>query len=259
MERITRVHLHALIRLAYIAVNYLHELIVYLRLIATLDGLRRTVFQIVSQHDFAGSAQALLSGCNLRQNVHAVATFFDHLLNAPKLSFDPSQPPKRIFPIAVGQSLDMGCHGQNLPYPGWVYQDHQNLPQRDNKWQALVALTIVFRSFLVLGFIFLLLAVPTIDQLACAFCGPSPQSTRTAKAVPHTEDDCALKDGFEQKAASPDGEPTHIHFCMLHATSVMTDDPAALPFQLSVIDIAAVFDHYQSIPPSSLYHPPVLS
>lgn len=102
-----------------------------------------------------------------------------------------------------------------------------------------------------------LLAVPTLDQLACSFCGPTPESTVSAKPVSHVEDDCRLNDGFETPGKSPGQEqPTHIHFCSFHSISIVLDG-ASIP---AVQAVSEAVDNrkrrYTFRSAASIYHPP---
>lgn len=69
-----------------------------------------------------------------------------------------------------------------------------------------------------LGLALAVLLIPQLDQMICAFCGPGPETSMTAKPVSHSEDDCPLQDGFERQGPQAGDEPTHIHFCTLHST-----------------------------------------
>jgi hypothetical protein len=116
----------------------------------------------------------------------------------------------------------------------------------------------MYRALILLS-LAVFVVTPVADQLACGFCGPSAETTATAKPVPHTEDDCILQDGFERPSQSPDTESTHIHFCLLHATSIALDfaygfdfTPEVSEFELKSVDIE---DPYAP----SLFHPPTAS
>ena len=97
---------------------------------------------------------------------------------------------------------------------------------------------------------------PMADQLACTFCGPSAETTATAKPVPHTEDDCILKDGFERAPQEPDEEPVHIHFCLIHATSVALTTVGVLDFSPDVGDFESSRLIVESSYSPSFFHPP---
>ena len=103
----------------------------------------------------------------------------------------------------------------------------------------------------------LLLVVPLTDQLACDFCGPTPNGSFIAKQVPHSEDDCVLKDGFERSRPSSDsGEPIHIHFCLLHSTFVALESQDLVLFerQISTYHVDGLL--YEGEYLTHVFHPP---
>lgn len=110
---------------------------------------------------------------------------------------------------------------------------------------------------LVLFLLALFLATPVADQLACAFCGPTVETTATAKPVPHTEDDCVLQDGFERNPPFPGEEPIHIHYCLIHATSVALADAHELEFNPEIDKLE--LSRGQTVDPylPSFFHPPM--
>lgn len=113
------------------------------------------------------------------------------------------------------------------------------------------------QRFMALTSLGVLLLVPLLDQIACAFCGPSPETSATAKAVPHSEDECILQDGFERKNTSSDTEEsTHIHFCILHSTSVTVGDIAGLSPNIGSEPLVIASDTLPSLFTTSLFHPP---
>lgn len=71
----------------------------------------------------------------------------------------------------------------------------------------------------------LFLWTPAAEQLACYFCGPSSETSVTAKAVSHMEDECLLQDGFHREDPTSETGTMHIHFCTLHATFTAFTDP----------------------------------
>ncbi len=103
---------------------------------------------------------------------------------------------------------------------------------------------------------FVYLWTPAAEQLACYFCGPSPETSATAKVVSHLEDDCILQDGFHRKDPTSETESIHIHFCTLHATFVALTDLS----QLKPIQISSLFQSshkfFRSVDQTHLYHPP---
>ncbi|MCZ6484387.1 MAG: hypothetical protein O6826_01665 [Acidobacteria bacterium] len=112
------------------------------------------------------------------------------------------------------------------------------------------------RRIFSLTFCIVFLWTPAAEQLACFFCGPSPETSVTAKAVSHMEDECLLQDGFHREDPTSETGPMHIHFCTLHATFV------ALTQTLLVepIEIYSLFQNshnfFESLAPIFLYHPP---
>ena len=97
---------------------------------------------------------------------------------------------------------------------------------------------------------------PLADQVACAHCGPLTETSATARVVPHSEDVCIVNDGFERPAQSPDDESTHIHFCLLHATSIALDSDFALDFHPETGELVLTLGHVSNpyFPP--FVHPP---
>ena len=114
------------------------------------------------------------------------------------------------------------------------------------------------RALILLSLAFFVVT-PIADQLACAFCGPSADTTATVKPVPHTEDDCILKDGFEWTQQSPDEESTHIHFCLVHSTSVALDGVYAFDFNLEIDEFELVLVDVRDSYTRSFFHPPTAS
>jgi len=103
---------------------------------------------------------------------------------------------------------------------------------------------------------FVFLWTPAAEQLACFFCGPSPETSSTAKVVSHVEDDCILQDGFHRKDPTSETETIHVHFCTLHATFVaLTDLPLLKPIQIFSI-LQSSHPSFQSVDQIRLYHPP---
>jgi len=97
---------------------------------------------------------------------------------------------------------------------------------------------------------------PAADQLACFFCGPSPETSSTAKVVSHVEDDCILQDGFHREDPTSKTESIHVHFCTLHATFVaLTDSPQLKPVQIFNW-FRSSHEFFRSVDPTHLYHPP---
>ncbi len=97
---------------------------------------------------------------------------------------------------------------------------------------------------------------PAAEQLACFFCGPSPETSSTAKAVSHLEDDCILQDGFHREDPTSETESIHVHFCTLHATFVaLTDSPQLKPVQVFSW-FRSSHGFFRSVDSSHLYHPP---
>ena len=86
---------------------------------------------------------------------------------------------------------------------------------------------------LAFGLVLLVLLIPQLDQMVCAFCGPGPETSMTAKQVSHSEDDCPLQDGFEREGSEAGEEPVHIHFCTLHSTFLDLAAPSQLRCDLS--------------------------
>ncbi len=102
-----------------------------------------------------------------------------------------------------------------------------------------------------------LIGIPVIDQYLCFFCGPSPENSVTAKAVPHVmEDDCLLKDGFEKPGASPKSQPNHIHFCILHSTVVVATEAVDLAIEITERDLPLAIHFLDPVYPEGLFHPP---
>ena len=66
--------------------------------------------------------------------------------------------------------------------------------------------------------IFLLTLVPVLDQIACVYCGPTPETSMRLEAVSHLEYECLLGDGFERNSGTAGDESIHIHYCLLHST-----------------------------------------
>ena len=116
----------------------------------------------------------------------------------------------------------------------------------------------MYRALILLSLV-VSVVTPVADQLACGFCGPSAETTATAKPVPHTEDDCILQDGFERPSQSPDTESTHIHFCLLHATSVALTTVGVLDFSPDVDDFEPSRLIVESSYSPSFFHPPTAS
>ena len=110
----------------------------------------------------------------------------------------------------------------------------------------------------VFSFTFLVLFLWTLpaDELLCFFCGPSPETSSTAKVVSHIEDDCPLQDGFEREDPTSETESIHIHFCTLHATFVEFTQI----FLVEPLQISSLFQNhnrvFHSLVATSLYHPP---
>ncbi len=116
------------------------------------------------------------------------------------------------------------------------------------------------RLFLGIVMVLLLVGVPLTDQLACDYCGPTPEASFIAKQVPHSEDGCVLQDGFERPgAASESGESIHIHFCLLHSTSValQSQDVILVNWQVSpcYLDGSLYDGEYLT----HVFHPPPLA
>jgi hypothetical protein len=106
----------------------------------------------------------------------------------------------------------------------------------------------------------LLVLVPLTDQLACDFCGPTPDGSFIVKQVPHSEDNCVLQDGFERSGASTEsGEPIHIHFCLLHSTFVALESHDLVLFegQISPYYVDALL--YDGEYLTHVFHPPPLA
>ena len=114
---------------------------------------------------------------------------------------------------------------------------------------------------LLLGIVMaLLLVVPLTDQLACDFCGPTPEASFNVKQVPHSEDDCVLQDGFERSGAgSESGEPIHIHFCVLHSTSVALQSLEEIRFNRQVSPCYVDGSLYDGEYLAHVFHPPQLA
>lgn len=103
----------------------------------------------------------------------------------------------------------------------------------------------------------LILAVPLTDQLACDFCGPTPDGSFIAKQVPHSEDECVLKDGFERSGTRADsGETIHIHFCLLHSTFVTLDSHDLVMFERQVSRYHLDASLYDGEYLTHVFHPP---
>jgi len=106
----------------------------------------------------------------------------------------------------------------------------------------------------------LLLVVPLADQLACDFCGPTPDASFVAEQVPHSEDDCLMQDGFERTGPSSEsGESIHIHFCLLHSTFVALDsqDLALFEGEVSLFHLDVLL--YEGEYLTHVFHPPPLA
>ncbi len=56
------------------------------------DRLRRAVVQMITHERASNSAQRFLHGCDLHDNLRAVAFFFHHPLEPPDLAFNAPQP-----------------------------------------------------------------------------------------------------------------------------------------------------------------------
>ncbi len=112
------------------------------------------------------------------------------------------------------------------------------------------------RRIFSLTFCIVFLWTPAAEQLACFFCGPSPETSVTAKAVSHLEDDCLLQDGFHREDPTSETATMHIHFCTLHATFVAFTDPLFI----EPTEIYSIFQNshnfFESLGPIFLYHPP---
>ncbi len=84
----------------------------------------------------------------------------------------------------------------------------------------------------------LLMLVPQLDQVLCAYCGPSPESYVIAK---HHLDLQALSghaDGSQETSVEPplcreEEGPNHYHFCTLHSTFLELVQMAALDCSLA--------------------------
>ena len=104
------------------------------------------------------------------------------------------------------------------------------------------------------------LVTPVMDELACGFCGPTAESTATASVVPHSEDHCILNDGFVKRPSVPDGEPTHVHFCLLHSTTVLLSEGIGVAFNLvTEREVNSAQSGYRSPDLPTPFHPPVFS
>jgi len=116
----------------------------------------------------------------------------------------------------------------------------------------------MYRALILLS-LAVFVVTPAVDQVACAHCGPSTETSATVKAVPHSEDDCILNDGFERPAQSPDEESTHIHFCLLHATSIALNSDFALNFHPETGELVLTLEYVLNpyFPP--FFHPPTKS
>lgn len=115
----------------------------------------------------------------------------------------------------------------------------------------------------VLTFIFLgvVLVTPMLDQLACAFCGPTSATSMTAEEVSHVEDDCILSDGFERRPDPSDTnqQPTHIHFCILHSTSVALSEDGVFIVEAEGDSISPIIPLFEDLHASCVFHPPKVS
>ncbi len=116
----------------------------------------------------------------------------------------------------------------------------------------------MYRALILLG-LAIFVVTPVADHMACTFCGPSAETTATAKPVPHTEDDCILSDGFERPSQSPDSESTHIHYCLLHATSIVLDCAYGLDFTSGISDFELKSVEIEDSYVPSFFHPPTAS
>jgi hypothetical protein len=108
----------------------------------------------------------------------------------------------------------------------------------------------------VLGLVVVFMITPAFCQLACAFCGPSPEASATANPVPHSEDDCILNDGFERSSPGGDDGMVHIHFCPLHATFVNLTELETVRFEPTTEPLFEVGRRYRNTDLPSPFHPP---
>ena len=103
----------------------------------------------------------------------------------------------------------------------------------------------------------LFLAVPVTDQLACEFCGPTPDTSFLAEEVPCFEETCVLQGGFERpETGSESEEAAHIHFCLLHSTFVALQDHDLPDFELRVFPYAVDDLIYDGEYLNHVFHPP---
>ena len=106
--------------------------------------------------------------------------------------------------------------------------------------------------------IFTIVIVPMMDQLACDFCGPTPENSMTAQPV-HS-DECVMKDDFKRPGPlSENGEATHIHFCVLHSTSIVLESYYPLVPNLEKSDYEINLNFRNQTLASLIYHPPICS
>ena len=106
----------------------------------------------------------------------------------------------------------------------------------------------------------LLIAVPLTDQLACDFCGPTPDGSFIARQVPHSEDECVLKDGFERAGTQSDsGETIHIHFCLLHSTFIALDSHDLVFYDRQISFYYMRTSLYDGEYLTHVFHPPPLA
>lgn len=107
----------------------------------------------------------------------------------------------------------------------------------------------------------LYLVVPVADQIACGeFCGPSPETTVSAKPVSHSEDECLLVDGFERPGRIPGAEePIHIHFCTLCSTFVALLETSAPEMMQSGDAFPGPLVTFESVFAEVVPRPPVLA
>ena len=104
----------------------------------------------------------------------------------------------------------------------------------------------------------LLVLVPVTDQLACDFCGPTPDTSFIAKQAPHSEDECVLQDAFECSAPSSEsGELIHIHFCLLHSTFVALESQDLILVDQQVSPCYVDASLYDGEYLTNVFHPPL--
>lgn len=81
------------------------------------DAPCRAVFQVVPHHELGDTAERLLGGRDLHQHLHAVATFCEHLLQAPDVTLHHLEPAhgSRLSAARIRVRPTPTCRCQAMP------------------------------------------------------------------------------------------------------------------------------------------------